>query len=177
MDLQICSSCPLSLTYCAFYLKQALLSLPRLQRLYCEGLSLADWQYAEYKYRYRDSIQIAAHMTERKILQRHNTLDHENFVLDTSTHRDTEALFLRYRELLAAPGHPLDQLPGQEILAVREFLTSGTTCSLFPKPSTSGLAERMYQEYRSRRAALEASEQKDVVSSQSCGTSAVDSYT
>ena len=65
-----------SLTHCTSYFKQALLSMPRLRILICDWLDLADWQYAEYKNRYRSTILLIASMTEREMLVKDNRLDH-----------------------------------------------------------------------------------------------------
>ena len=88
-----------SLKHYASFLEQALLSMPRLRTLHCNGLGLADWQYAEYKNRYLGSIRMIARSTEHKILDKHRISDGGFF----STQREREELFLRYQELLAAP--------------------------------------------------------------------------
>ena len=73
--------------------------MPGLRTLHCDGLGLADWQYAEHKNRYRGSILMIAEATEARILRNHHIFD----IRTCSTQRGREEVFLRHRELLAAP--------------------------------------------------------------------------
>ena len=74
--------------------------MPKLRALHYDRLGLADWQYAECKDRYCDSIQLIAPGVETGMLHKHNKLASWNY---DPSQTEREILFLAYRKLLATP--------------------------------------------------------------------------
>ena len=77
--------------------------MPKLQALHCDKLGLIFSQYAEYKIRYRGSIQMIAPAVEVTILNAYSTyLGYSTEQIAKFYPERERETFFRYQELLAA---------------------------------------------------------------------------